>query len=141
MVTRRAAVKGPIGRRAHAVFPLYGGVGVLPPYHRGLVMFRIEVHHYLHTDPDPRPDQILAEIRELKEIVMSTQAELAANLTEILATVTKVGDETRALIAKVADLEAAIATAGNTTPEVDAALQALRDQVAVVDALVPDATA
>lgn len=104
-------------------------------------MFRIEVHHYLHTDPDPRPDQILAEIRELKEIVMSTQAELAANLTEILATVTKVGDETRALIAKVADLEAAIATAGNTAPEVDAALQALRDQVAVVDALVPDATA
>jgi hypothetical protein len=104
-------------------------------------MFRIEVHHYLHFDPDPRPDQILAEILDLKEILMTTQAELATSLTEIAATVTKVGDETRALIVKIGDLEAAIATAGNTTPEVDAALAALRDQVAVVDALVPDAGA
>ncbi len=102
-------------------------------------MFRIEVHHFLHFDPDPRPDQILAEILDLKEIIMATQAELSASLSEIAANVAKVGDETRALIAKIGELEAAIVTAGNTTPEVDAALQALRDQVAVVDALVPDA--
>ena len=102
-------------------------------------MFRIEVHHFLHFDPDQRPDQILAEILALKETIMATQAELSASLTEIAANVGKVGDETRALIAKIAELEAAIVTAGNTTPEVDAALQALRDQVAVVDALVPDA--
>lgn len=104
-------------------------------------MFRIEVHHFLHFDPDPRPDQILAEILALKETIMATQAELSASLTEIAANVAKVGDETRALIAKIGELEAAIVTAGNTTPEVDAALQALRDQVAVVDALVPDAGA
>ena len=51
----------------------------------------------------------------------------------------KIGGETRTLLDKVAALTVALESAGTTTPEVDAALAALQDQVGVVDALVPDA--
>lgn len=67
------------------------------------------------------------------------QSELAQSLTETAAKVEKVGAETRTLLTKVQELTDAVNNAGNTTPEVDAALQALQAQVAVVDDLVPDA--
>ena len=70
---------------------------------------------------------------------MATQAELAASLAVVSAQVTKIGVETSATLAKVAELEAALANAGNTSPEVDAALEALKAQVQVVDDLVVDA--
>ena len=71
--------------------------------------------------------------------IMSTQAELAQALALVSAQVSKIGGETEVLLAKVGELETAIALAGNTTPEVDAALAALRAQVQVVDDLVVDA--
>ena len=69
---------------------------------------------------------------------MTTQAELAADLATLTDQVTKVGDETRTLIAKIADLTAALEMAGRVSPEVDAAVVALKAQVKVVDDLVPD---
>jgi len=72
-------------------------------------------------------------------IIMSTQAELAAQLNTVTAEVTKIGTETQTLLTKIADLTAAIEAGGATTPEVDAALAALQAQVKVVDDLVPDA--
>lgn len=79
--------------------------------------------------------RILAKLEQL----MATQAELAASLAVVSAQVTKIGVETSATLAKVAELEAALANAGNTSPEVDAALEALKAQVQVVDDLVVDA--
>jgi hypothetical protein len=68
--------------------------------------------------------------------IMATQAELAAQLIEITAQNEKARTE---ILAKVADLEAAIETAGSTTPEVDAALAALKASVQADDDLNPDA--
>lgn len=69
---------------------------------------------------------------------MTTQAELAVELAALTDQVTKVGDETRTLITKIADLTAALEMAGRVSPEVDAAVVALKAQVKVVDDLVPD---
>lgn len=67
-----------------------------------------------------------------------TQAELAAGLTALKDEMVKIGTETTTLIAKVADLEAAIA-ANPVPPEVQAAFEAVQAQAKTVDDLVPDA--
>ena len=85
------------------------------------------------------PTSAMRQVTERLDNIMATQIELATSLATVTAQVTKIGDETRTLLGKVADLTAALAAAGTTTPEVDAALAALQDQVGVVDALVPDA--
>ena len=77
---------------------------------------------------------ILYQLRK----IMTTIAQLATALTAITATVTKIGTETSTLLAKVQELEDAINNGGNVPEEVEAALQALREQVSVVDQLVPD---
>lgn len=64
-----------------------------------------------------------------------TQAELAAEL----AAVKVQNDKARAeVLAKIQALEDAIANAGNTTPEVDAALADLKASVQTDDDIVPD---
>jgi len=68
------------------------------------------------------------------------QAELLDHLTTLNIAVGKVGDETTALVAEVQALKDALAVAGNTSPEVDAALAAVEVRVQTVDGLVPDAT-
>jgi len=68
-----------------------------------------------------------------------TFAEHAVALAAISATVTKVGDETRTLLAAVATLTQAVADAQNVPAEVVAATDALAAQAQVVDDLVPDA--
>lgn len=73
--------------------------------------------------------------------VMVSQAQLASDLITVKESVAKIGNETSALVQKVADLEAAIGNAGETSPEVDSALQALKDQIQVVDELVADVPA
>lgn len=75
------------------------------------------------------------------EAIMATQAQLAQDLQAISAHITKIGTETTALLAKVVELEAAVANGGQTTPEVDAALAAVKTQAQVVDDLVEDAPA
>ncbi len=89
-----------------------------------------ELRHIRHS---------LEHINQRLEKIMATQAELAKDLTAISEHVAKIGTETSATLQKVTDLETALANAGNTTPEVDAALAALKAQVQVVDDLVADA--
>ena len=81
----------------------------------------------------------LSQISESLANIMTTQSEHANSLATVTAQVAKIGGETRTLLDKVAALTVALESAGTTTPEVDAALAALQDQVGVVDALVPDA--
>lgn len=55
-------------------------------------------------------------------------ASLAATATALGAlndTVTKIGSETQGLLDRVAELTTAVENAGNTTPEIDAALAAV----------------
>lgn len=70
---------------------------------------------------------------------MATQEQLAADLNTVTAQVAKIGTETSATLQKVIDLEAVIAAGGGTTPEVDAAVAALKAQAQLTDDLVPDA--
>lgn len=67
---------------------------------------------------------------------MATQAELAQQLRDITAQNEKSRVE---ILQKIADLEAALAAAGSTTPEVDEAVAALKASVQTDDDLNPDA--
>lgn len=108
-------------------------------------MWRLRVDHHFHL-PQGSADQscaalasVSAQLTELKGLLMSTQAQLAADITAVADQVTKIGGETRTLLDKIAELQAAIDAAGSVAPEVTEAMAALQAQVAVVDGLVPDA--
>jgi uncharacterized protein YoxC len=81
------------------------------------------------------------QVEALKEIIMTTQTELATSITALTEQVAKIANESTATLAKVNELEAAIANSGGVSPEVDAAFAALKAQVQIVDDLVPDAPA
>ena len=78
-------------------------------------------------------------ILRMQERIMTTQLELAAQLNAISVQLGKVGAESSATLQKVADLEVALANAGNVSPELQAAFDAVKAQVQLVDDLVPDA--
>lgn len=83
-------------------------------------MFTIRHDVYVHFDPQPpETSAILARLLETQEILMTTQAQTLAILTDVKA---KLSEASTELTAKIAELTAAIAAAGNNTPEVDAAL-------------------
>lgn len=96
----------------------------------------LEVHVYHHFDSGEKV--ILAAINHLKDTLMETQEQLATDLQALSQQADKAKAE---IVQKLADLEAAIATAGSTTPAVDAALAALKASVQGVDDIVADQTA
>lgn len=68
-------------------------------------------------------------------------AELASGLATVSAQVTKIGTESTTTLQKVTDLEAALGNQGSeVSPEVQAAFDALKAQVQIVDDLVADTT-
>lgn len=67
---------------------------------------------------------------------MANQTELKAQIEALTAQNEKAKTE---IIGKISDLETALANAGETTPEVDAALAALKTSVQGSDDIVPDA--
>ena len=85
---------------------------------------------------------ILDFLHHLERHIMTTSAEITQGLTDVTALVAKIGTESAATLQKVTELEAVIAAsaAGTVSPELTAAFEALKAQVLVVDALVPDAT-
>lgn len=87
--------------------------------------------HFAHSVPDPRIDQIL----NLLETVMTDQAQTKAILEEISTNLTEASGE---LTSKIDELTAAIAAAGQNTPEVDALLEALRTQSRALADVVPN---
>ena len=66
---------------------------------------------------------------------MATQAELQASLEALGTQLDKVSAE---LNTEIQNLTDAVAAAGNTTPEIDAALQKIQQVVDALDALNPD---
>lgn len=87
----------------------------------------MNLHVFFHDDR--------RTIKLLKRIAMNMQ-ELKAAIDAATAQADKARAE---IVQKITDLEAAIANAGNTTPEVDAALAALHASVQATDDVVPDA--
>lgn len=84
----------------------------------------------------------LLKINELNlklEKIMGTQDEMAIEMAAVTAQIAKIGEESKTTLQKVADLEAALATQGGVTPALQAAFDALKSQVVIVDALIPDA--
>jgi len=89
-------------------------------------------------DDDDQGSSKLSQLLHKVNQLMATQAELAADLNAVRDQVAKIGGETAATLQKVIDLEAALVAAGNTSPEVDAAVAAVKDQVKVVDDMIAD---
>lgn len=90
----------------------------------------------LYSQLDPQAMRLLLLINSKQELMMSTQAELSAQLVALTAQVVKSRNE---IIAHVAAIQAALDAAGNTSAEVDAALAALRAELQITDDLIPDA--
>ena len=96
----------------------------------------VNVYHHFPVNAD-----ILTALNEIKELIMATQTELAADIANVTAQVAKIGTETAALLQKVTDLQTIIDSQGGVSPELQAAVDALKAQITVVDDLVPDAPA
>lgn len=77
-------------------------------------------------------------IFNLLETIMANQAEVAEQLRTMTAQNEKARQEN---LAKLAELQAAIEAAGNTTPEVDEALAALKASIQADDDENPDQVA
>lgn len=78
---------------------------------------------------------LIAVVNNLKDKIMATHAEVAAQLNVVADQVNKVIAE---VVAATAALQAAIVAAGNSTPEVDAAMSRLVAGVQAADDLNPD---
>ena len=108
---------------------------------------QMDIHLHMHI-----PDAISASLlefladlsvikRELRNLsrkadtIMASQTEQAAALKALTAQVAKAKKE---ITDKVAALEAQIAAGGASTPEVDVAMQDLKDAIQGVDDLNPD---
>ena len=70
---------------------------------------------------------------------MASQEEAAAQLAAVNEKIVKIGTETSTLLTKIAELQAALEAAGQVTPELQSAIEAVAAQAGVVDELVPDA--
>lgn len=104
-------------------------------YHPG----NYHIHLHITGDGTEKIFEKLDLLTTKIETVMSTQAEIAAQLNETTAQLQKIATESAATLQKVADLEAALANQSNVTPELQTAFDALKAQVQTVDDLVPDA--
>lgn len=74
-----------------------------------------------------------------QKAIMTTQAEAAASLQSVSATLDKVSAETSGLLAEVQALKDAAANSDSVSPELQAAIDAVTSRASAIDALVPDA--
>lgn len=97
-----------------------------------MAILSIQVDHYHHI---PQPPEIPASIQERLDRIMTTQAELALQI----AALTEQNERARAeVLAKIADMQAAIDAAANVDPAVLEAFDALKVSVQADDDIVPD---
>jgi len=99
----------------------------------------ISIRHdvYFHGSPEsPTTARTIALILERQTEIMSTQVEVLAILTDVKTKLTEASVE---LIAKIDELTAALATAGQSTPEVDAILADVQGIATALADVVPNA--
>jgi hypothetical protein len=82
-----------------------------------------------------RPFQNL--LQRLLMTTIATNADLVAGLLAVTAEVNKASSDLTAALAKIAQLEAELATAGQITPEVQSAFDGLQAAATAASALVP----
>lgn len=92
-----------------------------------------------HHSADSKLEHLLQRLLVQGDQLMSSQAELTAQVAAVNAKLTKIGAETQSLLTKIDELNAVIAAGAPVTPELKAAVDALVAQAEVVDKLVPDA--
>jgi len=80
----------------------------------------------------------LIHIKRKVHRIMASQEELRIQIETLTTQVVKIQTETQSLLTRIEEL-LAIINAGTVTPELQAAVDALVAQVAIVDGLVPDA--
>ena len=80
----------------------------------------------------------LDELERKVDCIMATQAELTTQLNAVNDQLVKIGTETTALLAAIADLKVQVANAP-VSAELQAAFDKVAAQAKVVDDLVPDA--
>lgn len=96
----------------------------------------IHIHHHNHGD-----DKLFIELKSINQKLITmakTQAELAAEMNQISAQLTKVAGESKQTLDKVKELEEALNSQENVSPELQSAFDNLKAQVLVVDDLIPD---
>lgn len=100
--------------------------------------FHAPVHLYFTAGNslDAGLKQISAQLSNLKDQITMNNEQLAAQLQAMKDQNEKAKAE---IVAKFTALEAAVAAAGQTTPDVDAALADLKTSIQGTDDLVPDA--
>jgi archaellum component FlaC len=100
---------------------------------------RLDIYHHMVYDDNCKELDIKQSLNSifniLKQIKME-QSELAAQLTTLKDQTEKAKAE---ILAKLADLDAALQAADDVTPEVQAAFDALKSSVQGVDDIVADA--
>ncbi len=104
------------------------------------INFKVEVGPIEVRIHQPGADELKALIHHLEQIIMATKDEVLESLTGLVATVTKIGTETSASLAKIAELEALIAAGGVSQDIVDKVAE-LKSSLTAVDDLVADAPA
>ncbi|MBP8101497.1 MAG: hypothetical protein KAY54_06375, partial [Burkholderiaceae bacterium] len=77
-----------------------------------MALITVQVDHYHHI---PQPPEIPASIQERLDHIMTTQAELAQQITDLTAQNERARAE---VLAKIADMQAAIDAAGAVDPAV-----------------------
>jgi L-2-hydroxyglutarate oxidase LhgO len=98
----------------------------------------VEVHHHNDAELKAMLVQIAASLINLKEILMATKDEVLSDLSALVATVAKIGTETSASLAKIAELEALIAAGGVSQDIVDKVAE-LKAGLTAVDDMIVDA--
>jgi hypothetical protein len=97
-----------------------------------MAVLTIDVFHHF-----PQPPALPASLTERLDHIMTTQAELAVQIAELTAQ----NDKARAeVLAKIADLQAALDAAGAVDPAVLEAFAALKASVQTDDDIVADPT-
>lgn len=90
-----------------------------------------------------RIERALEELQRKVGEVMANQADAAAELVAVKDKLEKVrlefGTATDALMAKIGDLEKAVENAGQITPELQAAIDGVKEKAQVLDDMNPDA--
>ncbi len=85
-----------------------------------------------------RPRISLRDINHKLDIIMSNQADLAVKVKAITTQLNKISQESTRTLQEVERLKAVLAEQENVTPELQAAVDALAEQVQAVDDLTPD---
>lgn len=97
-----------------------------------MALISVRVDHYHHV---PQPPEIPASIEERLDRIMTSQADFAIQIDALTAQNEKARAE---VLAKIADMQAAIDAAGSVDPAVLEAFAALKISVQTDDDIVKD---